>query len=138
MARSSNTRHVVPAPRPSSPDSTSDPQGSRPDLKYASVGGYTDSVGGTERVFMSRIGGVIPANATPSRTRHPLQRSPSPTRQRRKRHSISVNKRPYSASGSGAAMLERSPYMACVAPHLHQSHTVKPRPASAKKLLHYV
>ncbi|XP_012935394.1 uncharacterized protein LOC101845075 isoform X2 [Aplysia californica] len=112
---SSQTRSA--ATRAASPDSMD--MGSRPDMKYAALSGYTDNVTGTERVFVS-----------------PKARPKSP-KVRRKRSNISVNKRPYSASGASAA-LDRSPYLACVAPHIHQPHTVKTRPASAKKLIHYV
>merc|ERR1719210_2162100 len=100
-------------PRPASPDS--DEGVSRGDMKYAALSGYTENVTGSERVFVS-----------------PKRRPLSPKRSKR-RSNISVNKRPYSASESSS--LDKSPYRASVAPHIHN---VKSRPASAKKLMHFV
>ncbi|CAL1538548.1 unnamed protein product [Lymnaea stagnalis] len=116
---SSQTRHI--APRTVSPTSSSDRQ-SRSDMKYAAINGYTHNVSGTERMFVTEV--------------H-KKRSPSP-RHSSKRSNISVNQRPYSANSAGQGMLEKSPYMACVAPHIHQPHKITVRPYSAKKFMHNV
>ena len=114
MPHVSTAHSRVTATRAGSPDSVDQP---RPDMKYAALSGYTDNLTGSERVFVSS-----------------KSRPKSPPR-RKRQGSLSVNKRPYSAS----SQLERSPYRACVAPHIHQNMAPgKARPASAKKLMHYV
>ncbi|XP_055882729.1 uncharacterized protein LOC106055997 isoform X2 [Biomphalaria glabrata] len=117
----SQTRHL--AARSHSPTSSSD-RISRSDMKYAAINGYTNSVSGTDRVFVTETS---------------RQRSSSPRLRPPKRSNISVNRRPYSATNNDAQnMLDKSPYLACVAPHIHQPHKLMLRPASAKKLMHYV
>ncbi|XP_059161356.1 uncharacterized protein LOC131944640 isoform X2 [Physella acuta] len=123
------TRHR--AHRAQSPSCSSE-LSSRLEMKFASLNGITSNAGGTERIFVAEV----PKHRSPEFRK---KRSPSP-RMRSKKNNLSINKRPYSAccEAHSLGMLEKSPYLACVAPHIHHPHKVLPRPASAKKLMHYV
>ncbi|XP_041347758.1 uncharacterized protein LOC121367568 [Gigantopelta aegis] len=84
------------------------------EMKYAAINGYTENIGGTERVF--------------------LRRRSSPNRSK-KRTKITVNMRPFSASAS-SLQLHNSPYLA----RLRPSSPVRSRsrPSSSKRLNYYV
>ena len=114
MPHVSTAQTRVTATRAASPDSVD--MGSRADMRYAALSGYTENMTGSERIFVGSSKG----------------RPKSPKRKRS--GALSVNRRPYSASSSTGG-LDKSPYKACVAPHIHYPKT---RPASAKKLMHFV